>query len=370
MSSEVISNVVARYRLAKGLALLPEFKKALEYYVATGGSDLMRAFIKGVLNEILPNGSVAPWYYGLGTAKRNTVKFLSSEGQSLLNSLSPTQIIHDEAKWRSYMVMRLEKWGNKLRTLEVASEASDEERVISVYGWKVIPMPGLTKAKVSGAIEALEQATNKLRESFPQVIYGDVYLATHLQRGKAAWYVPSEDKFYLDVNAKKRFSDIYTITHELGHRWDSKFFKNKDLRTRFWELSTRKEYETIQFDPTLRETVALEVLRAVRARKDGKSVPQLSREATIWISTRYTPGGVKRLSSAYLAGTLSDAEFIKELMGTEDFKVPTDVLLHGPIAVTPYGGTKPSENLAEAFAHYVLGMDLDPELKSILDAAK
>jgi len=370
--TDIVARVVARYKVAKGISLIPRFQKALKDYEATGNSEEMRAILKEIVSIVLPNGAyVPPWFHGLGSAKRNAIKFLATEGRLLIDRLSPSQTVHDEAKWRSYMVMNLTTYSKKLRTLEIASEAGDEERMITVPGWKVVPMPGLTKTQVEGALEALEQATIKIKAKFPQVIYGDVYLSTHLQRGVAAWYEFSGDKFYLDVNSKKRFSYVYTICHELGHRYDHKFLTNKELRQRFWDLSTRKVFETFIFDHNLREKVCLEVLEAIRAKKEGKGAQMLSREAYAWVTARYTPGSqVMTLSTKYLADALDDNGFVKELMGTKDFKVPTDKLLHGPIAVTPYGGTKPVENFAEAFAHYVLDMDLAPEFVEIFDALK
>lgn len=126
-----------------------------------------------------------------------------------------------------------------------------------------------------------------------------------------------------------------------------------------------------KFDAKLRKSVAEELLGLAQARRDGGSVGNLSSMALLWVTTRYTPGAhIKEINSKYLAGTFSDAKYLTEVMGDEDINVYTDKLLHGPLAVTPYGGTKPGENFAEAFAHYVLGMDFHPELYSIIDQLK
>ena len=72
--------------------------------------------------------------------------------------------------------------------------------------------------------------------------------------------------------------------------------------------------------------------------------------------------------SLFLAGSLDERALHAGVMGPKDQEVPTDKVLHGPLAVTPYGATDPAENFAEAFAHLVLGMPLAPELQAVLSA--
>jgi hypothetical protein len=363
-----------------GLSLVSEFQRIEKDYNDSEGKESkpLEVFINKVIDLALPGGKPPSWYHGLGTAKRNGIKFLVQKGREILSRLTASITfgvseadLENRLKWRWWTVKdSLTKWSKHLRTLELASEAGDEERVIQVSGWKVIPMPGLTKAQVTEALESLDVATTKLRAVFPQVIYGDVYFSTHLARKVAAWYAYSEDKFYLSVNAKKRFDDVFTIVHELGHRFDDKFLR-KDLKTRFWNLSTRKEYWKIPYDNDRREAVAVEILDAVIARKEGRPMSQLSDMAMLWIQTPYTPGyDVKKLTTAYLQGKLTDVEFVDKIMGNEDINVQTDKILHGPLVVSPYGASKPSENWADAFAMYVLGKPIPDELKEILDEAK
>lgn len=360
---------IARQYLAK-ISYARRFQEYFADWDATGETKELARFILEVRDVIAPGGgSYAPWYHGLGTARRNALAALVREGSALLDTLGPVAVNNPSA-WKAYLTRSLTEWGSKLKTLDLALKANDDDRQIDVHGWHVISMPGVTKSQVSGALEALEQATLKLKAVFPKVIYGDVYLSTNLKKGIAAWYVPGEDKFYLNVKTQKRFDDVYTIIHELGHRFDNKFMP-RSVRAAFFQLSTRKVFETIVYDEDRRREVSLEVLDAVKARKEGKPVPQLSPDAVTWVSTRYTPGAdVKELSATYLEGRLGDKAFVQSLMGKEDFKVPTDNLLHGPISVTPYGATKPSENIAEAFAHYVLGMDLAPEFTELLDSVR
>lgn len=373
--------VAGRSILAKGVQLMPEFKAALEK-LQEGDPDLAEAFLKKVEKAIFGDQDMTPaapfsggegkiqlpsWFHALGTAKRNAIIFLYKEGRVLMSSL---HYVRGDSKYASYYSREFEKWGKKLRTLEIASQAGDEDTIIKKDGFVIIPMPGVAKKEIEGALEALEEAASKIRAKFPQVLYGNVYLTTHLSTKTAAHYVSEKDEVALSVRARKRFSDVYTLIHEFGHRFDHKFFKDKTLRDLFWKLSTQKDFEMVNFDKTLRRQVAEECLAIAKARKEGARMPILSELAMLWLKTQYTPGwNIKKFNSEYLLGKLADDKYISELMGTEDYKISTGKLLHGPISVTPYGATKPSENFAEAFAHYVLGMPMAEEFVEILSKA-
>jgi len=370
--STLSRRVLSRYLFAKGgLSLLPDYKKALEA-LARGETDPMMGFADRIEGLMFPDGGNrwVAWYHGLGTTKRNAIKSLVMSMRAFygvggtLDGEDPENLLLQ--RW----VRDLTAAAKHVHTLELASVAGDEDdtKPVEHAGFTVRAMPGVTRAQAQDALECLGTAMAKLKPIFPEVIYGDVYLSTHLSTKAAAWYVPSEDKFYLSVNARKRFDDVYTIIHELGHRFDQEFWKDKDSRNEFWNLSTRKEYEKIPYTESLRRSVAEELLTITKARKEGRPMPRASNEALLWVSTRYTPGAdIRDLTTAYLSDKIDDTKFVDRLMGNEDINVQTEKLLHGPLHVTDYGGKSPKENFAEGFAHYVLGMDLAPELKAIYD---
>lgn len=361
----MLDRVIARHLIAKGVSLLPEFDKALHVYQTQGNTEPMVAFIQRVLDIILPGGGQvpAPWFNALGTAKRNAINWLQKEGRHLLGSLSPSQIVHDPEKWRAYVVMQLETWGKKLRTLEIASEAGDVEREVKRGGFTIVPMPGVKKAETEAALEALDAASEKIRPKFPAVLYGNVFFSTHLSAKTAAHYVYSDDTIHLSVRARKRFSDIYTLIHEFGHRYDHKFFHDKALRNDFWSLSTRKVYEKVLFDDKLRQAVADELVGVAKARKEGKPFIAVSPEAERWVKEPSID--IKKLMSAFLTGKIDEAKLHADIKGARDVEAMTGKLLHGPLAVTPYGATKPVENFAEGFAHFVLDMAMPQEFVEI-----
>jgi hypothetical protein len=358
-------SVAARHMLAKGMSLVPDFQTALNAY-KQGEPNPIMALLQRVVDTILPGGERPPsWFNALGTAKRNALLWLYREGSRLREMVSPAHQgqIHDAEKWRAYVVMELETWGKKLRTLEIASQAGEEERAIKHGGFTIVPMPGVSKTETDAALEALDAASEKIRSKFPQVLYGNVFFSTHLSATTAAHYVYGDDTIHLSVRARKRFNDIYTLIHEFGHRFDHKFFTNKELRNRFWDLSTRKVYERINFDDRLRQAVADELVGVAKARKEGKTFTPFSPEAEMWVKELHD---VKGLMSAFLSGKLDESKLHAEIKGHQDKLVMTGKVQHGPLAVTPYGATKPTENFAEAFAHMVLGMAMPPELAEIM----
>jgi hypothetical protein len=365
--TSLVERVAHRFLVAK--SFIPEYAKALQDYEAHGDEKPMKALIHQVCDTILPGGGniPSPWFNALGTAKRNALKKLVYDGESILKLLDPTHPGYERnPNWRSYVVMQLQAWAKRLRTLEIASEAEDEERVLHRDGFTITPMPGVSKAETDAALEALAEAAGKIRSRFPEVLYGMVYFSTHLGAKTAAHYVGADDTVHLSVRARKRFSDVYTIIHEFGHRYDAKFFKDATLRKEFWSLSTRKEFEKVVFHAALRKQVAEEALAMVKARQNGTKMPTLSNEAMLWFSSSPVTGiDIRKETSAYLAGKLTDEAFITQAMGHKDVEIQTDKLLHGPLAVTPYGATKPTENFAEAFAHHVLGMSMPREFEDL-----
>jgi len=269
----VVDRVVHRYLTAAG-SLTVEFQDVLDRYRA-GDIPAMQEFVEKVLGITLPPGGKPPaWFHGLGPSQRKNVVYLDSQGRKLRQLLDVSS-----DRQRSYVAGLLEAWGKRLKTLDTAVKADDPDRAVEVHGFKVITLPGIPAAKQKAPLEAIGAAAVKLKARFPKVIYGDIYLSKKIGGVAAAQYAWSSDKVYVDVNAKKREGDVFTIVHELGHRYRNKFL-SKDLKDKFWALSA-----------------------------EG-------------------------------------------------------------LSVSSYGSTNPEENFADAFAMYVMGKKIHPELKAVLDAAK
>lgn len=362
--------VLARFVAAKskGLSLVPDYKEALAQ-LEKGDATKALAFAKRLVEIILPGGERPAWFTALSVQKSNAVERLYKDAIRFEGSgvvLSGKEPQHRDA-WIRYMVMEMSKWAKDLRTLELASAIADTEGEIQHGPFTVVPIPGITKKQVEDALAALDEASSKIRPKFPQVLYGKVFLSKHLKKNVAAWYDAGTDTLALNVLARKRVDDIYTITHELGHRHDFKFV-SKAAKRKFWDLSTRKIFETVTFDEKLREQMAAEVVALAKYKATGKTPVTMSDMLVMWLKSPHPhlKGDIRKLTSDYLQGKLEEKDLFEAVKGKRDEELSTGKVLHGPLSVTPYGATKVGENYAEAFAHFVLGMNMPSELAVII----
>lgn len=363
-----LSRIASRL-YARQMSLLPEYQQALRAYVEDRNVRPMVGFLNRVVGIIYPNDQAPAWASALSSTRRNAWRFLVRDTRVLLGDLlaehsQPSEMGH------AYLRRRLEDLAKPLRALEIMSAVADEKTTFQHGPFRVFTVPGVTSQEKTSALGAFDAATEKIRPKFPQVLYGDVYLATTLAKSgpyvPSATYQPNNDTIQLSVRAKRRFDDIYTITHELGHRFDFRFVQGTPRYQEFVKLSTRKVWATITYDRQLRAQVAAELFEAAEDRRLGRPFQKLSPEAELW--AKQPDVEVKKLMSDYLAGRIDGARLRAELAGKKDVEAMTGELLHGPLAVTPYGATKPGENFADAFAHFVLDMPMPAELQAILAA--
>lgn len=359
----------ARTLFARGVSLLPDYQRAMRAFDEKDAGPI-RAFLDRVLQVVYPGHQAPPWAQALSAQRKNAWRKLVIDLQQAQLQVSafmdtPT----DPNGWLHRSALRyLQDLAKPLRALEIMSEVADEGGSFRHGPFRIFTVPGVTRAETAVALEVFDEASSKVRPKFPQVLYGDIYLATTLasagSRTRAASYVSNDDTIQLSVRARKRFGDVYTIIHELGHRLDYKFVRGTPLYREFSTLSTHKEWEMVLFDRKLRVQVATELVQVAEDRRAGRSFRPLSPEAELWV--KQPEVDVKPLMTAFLAGKLDAGQLHARLMGDKDLERMTGKVLHEPLAVTPYGATKVTENFAEAFAHFVLGMEMPAPLQAIL----
>jgi len=173
----------ARNREAKGVSLLPEYKQALEE-LKEGDPEPLRSFARKALKVIFPNEDFKPadWFHGLGTSKRNAINSLQKELNVYLMEASSLKA---HPALIPSKVLRAASWAKSLRTLEIASVAM-EVTEMQRGPFTVVAMPGVSLSNVEGSLEALDEATARIRSKFPKVLYGKVFLTNHLKRNIAA----------------------------------------------------------------------------------------------------------------------------------------------------------------------------------------
>lgn len=197
-------------------------------------------------------------------------------------------------------------------------------------------------AKVMTHIKGLfEKAEQLLRGSgFGEVCYGDVAITNTLTKSNvSAFYKQSDDSLYVRANAKPGWDTLKTILHELGHRYDFRFFKKPGMLDRLYRKMEGQEIERVRKMPppkpgdTLQDSKATyEIVRVEPRKLMIKKVGDPKNQVyTATLDTWYQMGGAPR----------------KEQMQAD----PNFVGFVSQYAEK--GGAH--ENFAEMFAYYCMG---------------
>lgn len=362
------SRVVSRYLSAKAaLALSKLFERAVK---DTAGGDWgsTREAIQGLLKALdiresagdvgIVRSIEADWFYALGPRQRSRVKEVISTCVHILRWVNTPDVaikMAPQVKDLAHEVVWLEKL------------IQEPTSVFQHGAFEINPMPGVTSKQIAEALEALDSADKLIRPKFPQVLYGKVYISLSVASGVAS-YIANGDNIYLSTKTRKTVGDVHAICHELGHRFEHKFWRNSQQRDAFRQLSTESEYETIEYDTKLREQMADEFINITLARMKGQNHTQ-SPLLLQWLNHRMEKDfqSLRNLSQRLLQGEDVEQELRLAIKGPKDVTLKTDKVLREPIAVTPYGRKSWKENFSEAFALYVRGSPLPPTVAVILD---
>ena len=251
----------------------------------------------------------------------------------------------------------------------------DDPQAFQHGDFTIVPMPGVPGAKQSDCLEALDAVASLVRDKFPQVLYGKIYLAKSVANGLAN-YTPSKDILSLGLRAEKTVGSIHAICHELGHRYSHRFWKDFQQRLRFNELSTMPKYKETTFDHATRAKLADELLEMAGNVREGKA-PKISDLASRWVQFLNISSDFHNIQTLMRRYTQDkDDSKRKELWNafawpsSSDISVPTMEVERGPLTVSPYGAKNVEENFAEAFAMYCMGKPLPTEITEIMSSLK
>lgn len=175
-----------------------------------------------------------PWMEDLPDEERDALRGIFKVAHDLLEAL------RQEEKDGSNHDQNVEAVRSFIPRLKAVDKMATHFEEREQHGpFSVVALPGVTRNEYSDALNALDAAVDALKPVFPQVLYGDVFLKTairHDGRGAAAAYDFNSDRMYLNVNAKHRVNDVFSIIHEFGHRYDGKFL-DPELRKKFYAIS-------------------------------------------------------------------------------------------------------------------------------------
>jgi len=365
---DLCQRVVARYLFAKtALSLAKPLERAAKDAANGDWGDKDKAIrevlkaldVRESAGEIGIRRSIeADWFYALGPRQRNRAVEIIRTCVRLLGWVKTPEVAERMAPQVQDLAREV-AWVEKL--------IQDPDAAFQHGSFKVNPMPGVSRRQVAEALEALDAADRLIRPKFPQLLYGKVFVSPSVAKGVAS-YVFEDDIIYLSTKTRKTVGDVHAICHELGHRFEHRFWRDTKQRDAFRRLSTETEYESIEFDAKLREQMADEFLALSLARMKGQSLTQ-SPLLLQWLNHRMHEDfrTLRDLSQRLLQGEDVERDLRAAIKGPKDVTLRTDKVVRDPVAVTPYGRKNWQENFCEAFALYVSGSQLPPSVTTILD---
>ena len=232
------------------------------------------------------------------------------------------------------------------------SEDDTEVHSLPAGPFTVVNTGGFSEEIMTEVVAAVEKANAAIQsKELSQVCYGDVLVSNTLYKGNStlAFYMYSKDELFVRANLKKlkeSVDTVRTVIHELGHRYENKFLKDKNKMNAMYRNLANQEAkadEELLKDESLRPAPGDELKQAAgtyvvtkvgydKVHLQMKDQPNLKGTISLlgWISA---PAALKTGASASATA-----------------KIPTH-----SVFVTNYAKTNPSECFAEMFAFYCLG---------------
>lgn len=256
-----------------------------------------------------------------------------------------------------------------LTTIEEAlqSLARVEERLVGYQAveptfkhgpFTIINRYGYQPSEYEEALAVFDRAAEKIQGAgFGEILYGVVYLLGRQAMRYAGIYHEKDDSIGLNVEARHRFDDVFTLVHELGHRHWHKALSGAQ-RTAYEyayssgggiPLKARQDMWQALLKADLSPRRAVGYL-------DDRTLADLLPK---YFKDRFSGRTQKDLLAAVNRG---------EVWVEKNFVVaraPYVFLGDRPqtVTVSDYAKTNVKEDYAETFAHYVLGMPIPDEVR-------
>lgn len=265
--------------------------------------------------------------------RKNSLKFKGLESEVFLSVKGLVDTAYEVAK----------------EALAVGTETIGSKAEVPVGSFKLINTGGFPDKIMLGVKEALEKAEHLLRaKGLGRVCYGEVYVTRTIKSSALAFYVFNQDALFVRANFRKAADLVYNILHELAHRLDYKFLKDKKAeKNKFYrDLNTKARFfkPDVEF-PALGDPIKIKNKDYIVDRIGWRQIYIRPPDAVGPSSTYITLDQYSKLK----AREKGEAPF-----GDEGF-------------VTEYASKSPEENFAETVTHYCLGK-LSPKLLSGLEA--
>jgi len=223
--------------------------------------------------------------------------------------------------------------------------------MLNIYGYR--------PDEYEGALVVLDKAAEAVRAAgFSSVLYGEVRIVGgDSNRGFAGKFRGETDTVLLNADASNRFSSVYTLVHELGHRHWFKVLNR----------SQREAYDEAYAGTSTVLTVAQRETMWEAWKKSGYNARKMKRLLPpalfdLWrVYYKELKGSVATVPDPRL--DISE-DLVKKLVVKPGIRFWTLEEFGLPSSVTDYGRTSVIEDYAEVFAHFVLGKTLTEDAKS------
>jgi len=277
---------------------------------------------------------------------------------------------------------------------EIAVGDADDPVKVKAGPFTLINMGGFPDGVMDICAKAVKEAASEITTAgLGKVCYGEVHISQSIDKGNVlAFYVYGSDEFF--VRADKKIaagSSVRTIIHELGHRYENKFLKNKRVPKILYNAAEDGyQSDFLGYRPERGDTITdkgetYEVtymkkdkvhLRKVLTDKDKKEL-----EAQVLRSA-------EKQAPDLFKGVLTpeqerEKKMLIDIITRRSFSIDTaEINLFGYLRlkgidprmlkndfkgfITPYAKTSPDENFAEMFAFYCLG-ELPPSQAALFE---
>jgi hypothetical protein len=211
--------------------------------------------------------------------------------------------------------------------------------------FKIVNKYGFRSEEYAEPLELLDAATTKLESAgFHNLAYGIVYLEK--ANGYAGIYHSSDDTIGLNVEARNRFSSLYTVIHEFGHR-----YWHKNLTS-----TQREAYEDVYaHGRALTVKQRQDMWQALKA--TGFQPAKAARHLDPSLIDRFMRYWKERSSGWTSRDIAQHPEYIERsfLSPNAKYVYQDDVPI---VTVSEYAKSNVKEDFAETFAHHVLKMKI------------
>jgi len=219
------------------------------------------------------------------------------------------------------------------------------ETKVKVGSFTLINTGGFDE-KVMSSVADIVQKAQALTKScgLGEVCYGDIQITNTLNKGTTlAFYEVSSDELFIRANHKSN-DLLQTLLHELGHRFDVKFLKGRDMDITHLHYVLSGQESSRRFDPT---TPKPKIGDTITSKGKTYRVTEVRFQRSGYQVLLEDVKDPKRTSHISLEGW-------NALLKGGEVRNTTDPSFKGYVSAYAKSGG-PRENFAEMFAYYCLG---------------